>query len=336
LINTTVLGSYPKIPAHAGASVRQAIQRFDRRAIGPRALEDVFVAATARALSIFAAAGLTRITDGQIRWNDLTDPVVRDTDNLVHGGLQRFFDNNFYYRQPTVVGRLQYQGGVLAEWTRLAVGAATRPLKVSLPGPLTLLALTDDKTYRNREHLLADLIEVLALEAASVARAGAVEIEWDEPAAVTGAPVDPGEGVAAWTALLGANPAIEQSLAFYFGPAGQWLDRLFGTGVHRVYVDLVAEPSLVDRLSREPLPFEVGLGLIDARNVRLEDRDLVSRTVSAIAERQGSGRVWLHPNAGLEFLPPDRAEAKVRWLGTLAASIDRTQPIEEEGRYPHA
>ncbi len=329
-MNTTVLGSYPKIPAHAGPSVRQALQRFERRAIGPRELEDVFQAATRRALDVFSAAGLTRVTDGQIRWSDLADPVVRDTDNLVHGGLQRFFDNNFYFRQPTVVGRLQYQGGVLAEWTRLAVGAADRPLKVALPGPLTLLSLADDRTYHHREHFLADLVEVLALEASSIARAGAVEIQWDEPAAAAGVPTDPAEAIAVWTSLIAGNPAVEQSLAFYFGPAGSWLDHLPDTGVHRVYLDLVAEPTLIDRLSAEALPFEVGLGLLDARNVRLEDPLAVALAVARVSRRQGAGRVWLHPNCGLEFLPPDRAEAKVKWLGSVAGRID------EEARNTHA
>ena len=329
-MKTTVLGSYPKIPVRSGPSVRQAVQRFERRAIGPRELEQVMRAVTRRTISVFEEAGLTRVTDGQIRWNDLADPVVCDTDNVVHGGLERFFDNNFYYRVPTVVGRLQYQGGVLAEWTRQAHQAATRPLKVALIGPVTLTAMADDRSYRNRDLLLQDVVEILALEAASVAEAGAAEVQWDEPAAVAGPPVDRAQALAAWTALIASNPAVEQSLAFYFGPAGGWLDRLMDTGVRRVYLDLVTEPGLADRLSREALPFEVGLGLLDARNVRLEDRDAVLSVASRVAARQGAERVWLHPNAGLEFLPPDRAEAKVAWLGRLG------REIEEEERGTHA
>lgn len=329
-MKTTVLGSYPKIPARSGPSVRQAIQRFERRTIGPKELEQVYRAATRRAISVCQNAGLTRITDGQIRWNDLTDPIVRDTDNLLHGGLERFFDNNFYYREPTVVGRLQYQGGVVAEWTRLAVAESTTPMKVALPGPITMAAMADDKSYGDRELLVEDLLDVLALEAQSVARAGAVEIQWDEPAAVAGTPVDPAFAVKAWTALVGANPGIEQSLAFYFGPAGGFLDQLAAVGLRRVYIDLVSEPSLADRLAVERLPFEVGLGLIDARNVRLEDRDRIVPLAARIAARQGAERVWLHPNAGLEFLPPDRAEAKVKWLGALG------RLIEEEEQKPHA
>jgi len=329
-MKTTVLGSYPKIPARSGPSVRAALARFERGDIGPRALADTYRQATRRALALFQEVGLTRSTDGQIRWNDLTDPVVRDVDNLTSGGLERFFDNNFYYRQPTVVGRLQYQGGVLAEWTRLALEDAGLPLKVALPGPVTVLALSVDHSYGSPDRLLADLVEVLALEAASVARAGAVEIQWDEPAAVAGLPVPADQAVAAWADLVRANAAVEQSLAFYFGPPGVWLDRLAAVGVHRVYLDLVAEPGLADRLAAETLPFEVGLGLLDARNVRLEEASAVLPVVDRIRRRQGADRVWLHPNCGLEFLPPDRAESKVRRLAALGRMAD------EEGQLAHA
>jgi 5-methyltetrahydropteroyltriglutamate--homocysteine methyltransferase len=328
-MKATVLGSYPKIPAGPGPSVRAALNRFERREIGPRELEDTYRAVTRRTLAIFAEAGLTTVTDGQIRWNDLTDPVVRDVDNLVPGGLERFFDNNFYYRQPTVVGRIQWQGGVLAEWTRLARADTTRPLKVALPGPVTVLALADDRSYGDSSTLLADLVEVLALEAASVARAGAVEIQWDEPAAVVDSPVAPADAVAAWKTLVAANPDVPQSLALYFGLQGAWLDRLTTVGVGRVYFDLVSDPALLQRLATERLPFEVGLGLIDARDVRLEPPEETIRHIAAVSAVQGPTRVWLHPNTGLEFLPPDRAAEKVRHLGTIARLADAQ--IAQEG-----
>ncbi|MCL8209042.1 MAG: synthase [Actinomycetia bacterium] len=321
-MKATVLGSFPKIPAGPGPSVRAALNRFERREIGPRDLEETYRAVTRRALETFGAAGLTTVTDGQIRWNDLTDPVVRDVDNLVSGGLERFFDNNFYYRRPTVVGRLQWQGGVLAEWTRLARADTDRPLKVALPGPVTVLALADDRSYGDPGTLLADLVEVLALEAASVARAGAVEIQWDEPAAVTDSPVPPADVVAAWRALVAANPDVPQSLAFYFGAQTPWLDRLPEVGVGRVYFDVVTDPALLGPLAAERWPFEVGLGLLDARDVRLEPPETVLRHVAAVAAVQGAARVWLHPNTGLEFLPPDRAADKVRHLGVVARQAD--------------
>jgi 5-methyltetrahydropteroyltriglutamate--homocysteine methyltransferase len=321
-VKATVLGSYPKIPQGAGASVRSALRRFEAGEWGPRQLEETYREVTRRTLRLFEEAGLTTVTDGQIPWEDLLDPVVRDVDNLVAGGLERFFDNNFYYRRPTVVGRLRWRGGVLAHWTRLAKEQTTLPFKVALPGPITLVALSADATYGDPRRLLQDAVEVLALEAESVVAQGAQEVQWDEPAAVYGACPFPAPQVEeAWRELLSVPLGVPQSLAFYYGSAARWLPSLASLPVARVYVDLVADPSLAAALAQRPYPFEVGLGLVDARDVRLEEKPRVEAVVQRVASVQGRDRLWLCPTGGLELLPPDRAEEKVRHLGRLAREL---------------
>jgi 5-methyltetrahydropteroyltriglutamate--homocysteine methyltransferase len=319
----TVLGSYPRIPAHSGPSVRTAFNRFDRGQLSPAALEQVVREVTAGILDLARIVGLDTTTDGQVRWHDLTDPIVRDVENLNPGGLQRFFNNNFYYRRPTVVGRLWWTGGALAEWTRIARALAPDlGLKVALPGPLTLAHLAEDLSYGDRARLLADLVDVLKLEAESVARTGVVEIQWDEPAAVAGGGISPAEALAVWRDLLDGAPPVARGLALYFGSAGPWIDTVQQLDVRRVYLDLAGDPTPLDRLAAEAMPWEVGLGLLNAREVRLEPADAVARAVERVAERQGGERVWLHPSAGLEWLPPDWARRKLEHLATVRELVD--------------
>lgn len=332
----TVLGSFPKIPAGSGPSVRTALNRFERREIGPRALEETFRAVTRQTLSLFSRAGLDSVTDGQIRWGDLTDPLCRDVDNLVAGGLQRYFDNNFYYRHPIVVGRLQWQGGALAEWTRQAAAIADRPLKVAIPGPLTVWALSEDQSYADRETLLADLVEVLSLEAESVVASGAAEVQWDEPALAAGLVPEVDLARSVLTDLLTHDLGAPQSVALSFGPASPWLDLLAALPAARVYLDLASDPKALRRLETERLPWEVGLGLLDARDVRLEPLAETVAQVEAVAAHQGSDRVWLHPNAGLEFLPPDRASAKVLHLAAVRRACEGSAVQPTEGGSIHA
>ncbi|CAB1130192.1 5-methyltetrahydropteroyltriglutamate--homocysteine methyltransferase [Candidatus Hydrogenisulfobacillus filiaventi] len=326
-MKTCVIGSYPKIPAQEGQpSVRAALHRFERRQIGPRQLEDTFRAVTGRTLELFTREGLDLITDGQIRWNDLLDPVARDIDNLDAAGLERYFDNNFYYRQPVITGRLSWAGGTLAEWTRLALDQAERPLKVALPGPFTVLLLSRNTSYADEQDLLNDLIEVLRLEAESVAALGVAEIQWDEPALVqpprTSSLLTPDTVTRALTALC-ADAAYPQGLALYYGDSEPLWDLLSRVPVQRVYLDLVSAPRMRERLSRETFlspDQEVGLGLVDARSARLETPGDVA-WAGPILTRQGTDRVWIHPNSGLELLPPDRAAAKVGLLRPLAAAL---------------
>jgi methionine synthase II (cobalamin-independent) len=58
--------------------------------------------------------------------------------------------------------------------------------------------------------------------------------------------------------------------------------------------------------------------LLDARNTKLEDVDTLSRDIDALVEQLGSERVLVSPSSGLEFLPREKARAKLERLGEAA------------------
>ncbi len=326
-------GSYPKIPAGPGPSVRTQIQRFDRGLSGPRDLERTYREVTARVLNLAAEVGVDLTTDGQIRWNDAFDPIVRDVDNLYAEGLLRLYDNNFYFRHPVIRGRLAFQGGSLRYWTTLAAEVSRVPLKVALPGPFTFLALAEDQSYHHPERLLRDLIEVLQMERDSLTEAGVVEIQWDEPQLAQRREVDAQSVIDVYRSLL-SEASLPQSLALYWGPrVHSWLEPLASLPWSAVYLDAVADPEVYAVLAAVSMPWTVGVGAIDARNVRLEDPEGLARQLEPVLHRQSAERVVVHPTSGLELLPPDRAEAKVRQLAAVRAAVDGTNPSRQsEGR----
>lgn len=320
-MKTCVLGSFPKIPQGSGANVRSAIQRFERYAIGPKDLYLTYRQVIDRVFHLAQEAELDLTTDGQIRWYDLFDPLCRDIDNLNPAGLLRLFDNNFYYRHPVIIGRLQFQGGTVASWARDAVASSTVPVKVSLPGPLTVFSLAENKSYRNDQQLLEDIVEVLSLEAASLADSGIAEIQWDEPALAYGMKVDEATVKNAYATLLQGSD-VTQAVALFWGESLPYLNVFKEVPVQRLYLDAVTDPGVLEALAQESLPYEVGVGLIDARNVRKEDLDWVASVLEPILERQGPDRVWVHPSSGLELLPPDRATEKVLSLRAIKKLIN--------------
>ncbi len=318
----TTVGTFPKIAKDHGPSVRTATQRFERRAINATDLDQGFRDVTQRVLGIAAENRLDLTTDGLIRWNDLFDGVVRDIDNVTSAGLLRFLDNNFYYRHPVIRGRLSYQGGVLRWWHQQAQQLSSVPLKVVLPGPLTFLKLAEDDSYHNRDRLLSDLVEVLRLEARSLRDLGAAEIQWDEPALA----YYPGWDVHEVTDVLASllqDAGIPQAIALYWGPnVHSWIDPLSQIGFDRVYCDAVSDPEVVPYLEHTTVQAEVGLGLIDSRQVSRESVATTARLVERVLAVHGDHKVWLHPNGGLELLPPDRAEQKVQLLASIRDAIE--------------
>lgn len=322
IMRITSLGSYPKIATDHGPSVRAAIQRFERQGLSATGLDQVYRDVTQRVLTIAAESRLDLTTDGLIRWNDMFDAVVRDVENVASGGLLRLLDNNFYYRHPVIRGRLSYQGGVLRWWLQEAQRLSSVPLKAVLPGPLTFLKLAEDDSYRNRGRLLSDLVEVLRLEAQSLRDIGLAEIQWDEPALA----YYPDWNVAEVRDALGAlidGAEIPQAVALYWGPTvHSWLEPLSQMGFDRIYCDAVSDPKVLPYLEQHALSCQVGLGLIDARQVSRESVSGVARAIERVLAVQGNEKVWLHPNGGLELLPPDRAEDKLRLLAGIRDVVE--------------
>ncbi len=324
-MKTTMMGSYPKIPAGPGPSVRTAIQRFEKGQLSAQQLYNTYQLVVKRVVDLAADANMDRTTDGQIRWYDLFDPVVRDLDNVHSAGLLRLFDNNFYFRHPVITGRLQYQGGTLAAWSQEAVASSRIPVTVVLPGLFTFLALAEDQNYHSADTLLSDLIDVMHLTVQHLESTGIAEVQWDEPALARYGGRWPQDTVHdAYRALLGpaGTTVLDQSLALYWGPSSSWVDVLADLPFSRLSFDAISDPSILSRLSAEALPSEVGLGLLDARSVRMEDPKALAAVLSPILAAQGPDRVWVHPSCGLEFLPPDRAALKVRLLQDLKALIN--------------
>src|SRR3989304_9912273 len=104
-MQTTVAGSSPKIPPRPRpARLRQAIARLDRGEITPEERAQVQGEVTIEVIREQLEAGLDRVADGQVRWDDDQTYVARGLEGFEIGGLVRYFDTNTYYRQPTVSG----------------------------------------------------------------------------------------------------------------------------------------------------------------------------------------------------------------------------------------
>ncbi|HZC31090.1 MAG TPA: hypothetical protein VE261_06185, partial [Gaiellaceae bacterium] len=110
-MKTTVIGAFPKISDDAaGQELRRALHRLDRGELGAEALDDVYEAETRRAIGELEAAGVDVINDGQIRWDDLFAVFARAWGGVSRGPLERFYDNNTYFRQPVIEGPITTDG----------------------------------------------------------------------------------------------------------------------------------------------------------------------------------------------------------------------------------
>src|SRR3972149_487700 len=138
-MQTTVAGSYPKIPNRPRpARLRQAIARLDRGEITPEELAQVQDEVTIEGIREQLEAGLDLIAAGPGRWGADQPYVARGLEGFETGGLVRYFDTNTYYRQPTVTGPVGWRKPVLARDYEFAAAHSTKPGKAMLTGADTL------------------------------------------------------------------------------------------------------------------------------------------------------------------------------------------------------
>ena len=319
-ITTTVIGSYPKPPDEGEAFVvRQTLHKIERK---EATSEDLVAAQDDLVRSIIAeqeSAGIDIVTDGHARWDDILTPFARHIKGFDIGGLRRWFDNNVYYRRPVCVGDLEWAGASSVDAWRFADSVASKPVKAVVPGPISFARLSVDEHYGTHEEFVLAIARVIAQEAFELEAAGVRYLQIDEPALLD-APEDLPLARKALGIVTGELKVeeTEVTLATYFGDAKRLGEEIFDLPADVFGFDLVAGPEnhpIVDLL---PEGKKVQAGVVDARNTKLEDPHELADEMFGLTERLGADRVRFAPSCGLEFLPREKARAKLAHLAQAA------------------
>jgi 5-methyltetrahydropteroyltriglutamate--homocysteine methyltransferase len=316
-----VVGSYPKPPDEGEPFLlRKTLHSLDRGEATPGDVQKAVEELTAQMIAEQESAGIDIVTDGQAGWPDLLRPFAEAWAGLEVGGLLRWFDNNTYYRRPVCVGPVECRGPTSVDAWRFADSVATRPVKAVLPGPVTFARLSVDEHYGDHERFVMALAEVLALEAFELTAVGASYIQIDEPALV-GAPEDLQLARRALDAVTSNLGSTEVTLATYFGDATSVGPGLFDLPVQVFGFDLISGPGNFDLIRRAPGGTKIQAGVVDARNTKLEDENDLVAMVDSIQTSIDDADLRLSPSAGLEFLPREKARAKLERLGEVARKV---------------
>jgi 5-methyltetrahydropteroyltriglutamate--homocysteine methyltransferase len=316
-------GSYPRIGDRPEEKIlRKSIAAMDQGEKTEADLEEACRAMVRLAITDQEAAGLDMISDGQIRWYDPISHLLRSTGGVEINGLLRYFDTNFYFRQPVIVGPVSVsEPQVAGEW-RFATSEATRPVKPVLTGAYTLARLSINRqgVYRDLESLTEALSAVVASEVAALAEAGAGLIQIDEPCLLK----HPEELPLVAASLEEARKAAgEASLALYtyFGDAESLYGRLLELPAEVLGLDFTYSPGLVEAIATQGSPKTLGFGLVDGRNTRMEDEDELMQILEGLLPTVETGEGYLNPSSGLEYLPREKARAKCELIGRVCRRL---------------
>ena len=314
--------SYPRIGSNSDEQVlRHAIAQRDlgkKTDADVRAAEDHLILS---ALKDQEDAGLDVVTDGMIRWNDPISHMAAKLEGTRIDGLLRYFDTNFYFRQPEVHGKIKRSEPLVVEEFQWAAERSAQPVKAVLIGPCTLARLSiHDGESATAASLALAYAEALSAEVADLAATGARAIQIDEPCLLR----YPGElrlGREALAMIAERKGSAELVLATYFGNAAPVYTQLQELPVDVLILDFTYSPDLPRVVEAEGSAKPLGFGLLDGRNTRLEDKEPVARLLERMLVRVTAERCYLTTSCGIEYLPRDRARLKLKHLISVKSSL---------------
>lgn len=319
---TTLVGNYPKVAAGAySTKLIGTIRKWQGQEVDDRTLEATCQEITNAVIQEQDRAGLQMVTDGQIRWEDLVTPIARALDGFEINGLSRWFNNNTYYRRPILHKAPKRRGPILVDQYTFAARCTPKPVKAVLPGPYTFGVVSEDRHFKKLRPFVLKLAEILNAEARDLARAGAPLIQFDEPAVGFGKT----DFKLAVEALGVATKGVtaKTGVTTYFGSLDGGLAPLMRAAVDVVGVDVVSDPKAMGALKRVKITKELALGCLDARNTKLESVKELHAIFNAVKKLVPLDRLYVNPNAGLEFLPHPQALAKVKRLVQAAKTFHK-------------
>jgi 5-methyltetrahydropteroyltriglutamate--homocysteine methyltransferase len=320
---TTVVGNYPKIPNRPRPpKLRSAIGRFERGEIGADELRRVQDEVTVEVIQEQAEAGLDIITDGQIRWDDDQTYFARRMDGFSINGLLRYFDTNTYYRQPVVKGPVRWREPVVAGDYEFAAVQSPVPVKALITGPYTLGALSSDQHYGSLRELVLALATELRNEVLALGRAGAPVIQVNEPAILQQKEDFPLFRRALETMMDGVT--TEAHLYTWFGDIDGLYPQFLELPFDALGLDFVKGRANWDVITRQPFTKKLGLGIIDARNTKLESVEEIVGAVRRASAVVAPDRIHVNPSCGLEYVPREVAQAK---LGRMVEGVRRAGEV---------
>ena len=311
--------SYPRIGDDPGQQVlRRTIAEWEKGAKSEADLRAAEERLTELALAEQIEAGLDVVTDGQIRWYDSISHLAGKLSGVRINGLLRFFDTNTYFRQPVVKARVERTRPLALDDFLFAQAKSSRPVKAVLTGPLTLArhSIEENGGAGGFEKLVEGYATALAAEVAALARAGATLVQIDEPALLKN-PKDLAIVERCLAVLAASKGKAEILLALYFGDAAPLYDKLQKLPVDSLGLDFTYSARLGEVISTSGSAKTLALGLVDGRNTKLEDAGAAARRIENLARRLNATKLYLTSSCGLEYLPRDRAQLKLRRLAAI-------------------
>ena len=345
-IKTTCIGAYPKPDFIHDGNWSESGGDDDTREFSyvsdnaPSDSLELLDRATKEAIDDQLACGIDIPTDGEQR-----------RENYIHYHCRHFngvdFKNltNKVHRDgaaiadlPSIAGKVEPNGEhFLDRDYTIAQGFSDRPVKITVPGPITIMDTTADIFYDNDRQLAFDLADALNFEIRALADAGCKNIQVDEPLFARNVEMALEFGVECLERCFDGIPAdVNRIMHMCCGYPGHLDDRDYQKADPGTYSQLARalDDSCVDQISIEDAhrhndlrlleqfaKSTVIFGSIAIADSAVEPVEEISTRLKAALKHIDAERLIAAPDCGLTMLGRELAMEKLSVMVQAAAEV---------------
>jgi len=332
MFSTTIAGSLPK-----PAWLAEPDKLWPQWRLTGADLDSGKLDATLIALKLQEDSGIDVVCDGEQARQHFVHGFLEFVDGIdfAHKVEMGIRNNRYKAMVPTVTGPLRLRGRVHAPEARFARAHTTKKLKITMPGPMTIVDTIADAHYGDRVKMALAFADLLNAEARALEQDGVDVIQFDEPAFNVYMKEVSTWGVEALhRAIDGLKCATAVHICYGYGIKANvdWKATLGGEW--RQYEEIfpalaksrITQVSVECRNAKVPVELlallkgkEVAVGVIDVASDAIESADDVAATIEAVLKHVPKEKVVASTNCGMAPMHRDIATAKLKALGQGAA-----------------
>jgi len=317
VLPTTVIGSYPR-----PKWLKELVKAAKAGRLGKKYLIEGFNDAVVAVVKEQEEVGIDIPSDGEMRRDEMVEYFAERIEGFKFYGPVRVWGTH-YFNKPVVVDSLRRTKPiVLDEFKFLMKVTNRRVVKVTITGPYTIADWSFNEYYKSKEELVFELAKIINEEVKELEKAGALFVQIDEPALTT----HPKEMEWAVEAINEVTKGVNIKL-----------------GLHVCYSDYRVLAPYFDKLkfSQFALEFanrnfrdltyilrklgdkEIGLGVIDVHNRKIEDINAVVRAIRKALRVVRPEQIYVNPDCGLKLLSREVAREKLRVMVSAVKVLRR-------------
>ncbi len=301
--------------------------------------EALFMQATQQIVEDQVNAGIDIPTDGEVRRENYIYYQCRriegiDFDTVTHKSVR---SGAFEANLPTITKPVSLRNNLLGRDYKAAQKFTSKPVKITIPGPMTITDSIADGFYNDDVKLGADLGHAINTEILALAKAGCKYIQVDEPVFAR----KPGKALeygienlercfhgcpdhvtrvvhmcCGYPSALDAEDYLKAELDAYIKIA----DAMDASSVNAVSIEDAHRNNDL-KLLEHYRNTTVLLGVIDVASSRVEAVDLIRDRLKAALEHIDTDRLVAAPDCGLGLLGRELAIQKMKIMSEAAHSI---------------